>query len=62
MTTRISILVALVASMLAFGAAAAYASLSDEVNAGKAVAAHVDAGTANCKKLTRPTSSTSAST
>jgi hypothetical protein len=51
MTTRISILMALLASMLAFGAATAYASLSDQVNAGKAIAARVDASTATCTNL-----------
>ena len=51
MTTRLSILVALLASILAFGASSAYASLSDEVNAGKTIAARVDAGTATCKNL-----------
>ena len=51
MTTRISILVALLASMLAFGVSSAYASLSDEVNSGRAIAARVDAGTATCKTL-----------
>ena len=51
MTRRISILLALVASILAIGASAAYASLADEVNAGKAIAARVDAGTAVCQSL-----------
>jgi hypothetical protein len=51
MTRRISILPAIVASILALGASAAYASLTDEVNAGKAIAARVDAGTATCKSL-----------
>ncbi len=51
MTTRISILAALLASMLAFGAASAYASLSDEVSSGRAIAARVDAGTATCTTL-----------
>ena len=51
MSTRISILAALVASMLAFGAASAYASLSDEVSSGRAIAARVDAGTTACKTL-----------
>ncbi len=52
MTTRISILVALLASMLAPGAASANASLSKEVNAGRAIAARVDVGTATCTTLT----------
>jgi hypothetical protein len=51
MTTRIAWLLTLLASMLAFGAAPAYASLSDEVNAGQRIAAHVDAGTATCTTL-----------
>jgi hypothetical protein len=51
MTRRISILLALVASILAIGASAACASLADEVNAGKAIAARVDAGTATCQNL-----------
>jgi hypothetical protein len=51
MTARISLVAGLVATMLAFGGSSAYASLSDEVNAGKAVAVSVDAGTASCKNL-----------
>lgn len=51
MTRRISILVALLASFLALDASTAYASLSDEVNAGKTVFTRVDAGTATCKNL-----------
>jgi hypothetical protein len=51
MTTRLSILIAVLASVLAFGASSAFASLSDEVNAGQAFAARVDAGTATCESL-----------
>jgi hypothetical protein len=51
MTTRITVLAALLASMLALGAASAYASLADEVNSGRATAARVDAGTATCQNL-----------
>jgi hypothetical protein len=51
MTTRLSILIAVLASMLAFGATSALASLSDEVSAGKTIAARGDAGTATCTNL-----------
>lgn len=51
MTSRISILAAVLASALAFGASPALASLTGEVNAGKGVAARVDARTATCKNL-----------
>jgi hypothetical protein len=51
MTTRIPILIALLASLVAFAAAPASASMSDEVNAGRAIAARVDAGTATCTTL-----------
>jgi hypothetical protein len=50
-TPRLSILVAVFASILAFGTSSALASLSDEVNGGKATAARVDAGTASCENL-----------
>jgi hypothetical protein len=51
MTTRLSILVAVFASILALGAASALASLSDEISGGKATAARVDAGAASCENL-----------
>ncbi len=50
-TARLSLLVALLASALAFAAAPALGALSDEVNAGRAIAARVDAGTATCANL-----------
>lgn len=51
MLGRVSLLIALVVSGLAMGASPALAALSDEVNAGRALAARVDAGTATCKGL-----------
>lgn len=51
MTARIPLAIGLLTAMLAFGASAAHASLSQEVTAGKAVAKRVDAGTATCKTL-----------
>lgn len=51
MTARIPLVAGLVVTMLAFGVSSAYASLSNEVNAGKAIAARVDAGTATCENL-----------
>ena len=51
MTPRLSILLAVFAGILAFGASSALASLSDEVNGGKATAARVDAGTTRCENL-----------
>lgn len=51
MTIRLSLLCALVASLLAFGASPARASLSGEVNAGRAIAARVDARLATCSNL-----------
>ena len=50
-TSRLSIIVAVFAGILAFGASSALASLSDEVNGGKATAARVDAGTTRCENL-----------
>jgi hypothetical protein len=51
-TPRLSILVAVFASILVFGTSSALAaSLSAEVNGGKATAARVDAGTASCENL-----------
>jgi hypothetical protein len=49
--SRLSILVAVLAGILAFGTSSALASLSDEVSAGKATAARVDAGIASCENL-----------
>jgi hypothetical protein len=51
MMTRLSILAALVAAVLLPGAATAYASLIDEVNAGDALAARVDSRAATCNDL-----------
>ena len=50
-TPRLSILLAVFAGILAFGTSSALASLSDEVSAGKATAARVDAGIASCENL-----------
>jgi hypothetical protein len=51
MIARASMLLAFVASVLAVGVSPASGAISDEVNAGRAVAAHVDAGTATCKNI-----------
>jgi hypothetical protein len=50
-TPRLPILVAVFAGILAFGTSSALASPSDEVSAGKATAARVDAGIASCGSL-----------
>jgi hypothetical protein len=49
--TRLPILVSVFACILAFGASSALASLSEEVNSGKATAARIDAGAARCENL-----------
>ncbi len=51
MKTRITLILGLTMSTLALATATAYASLADEVNAGKAIAARVDAGSATCQNL-----------
>lgn len=51
MLTRVSLLLAFSASVLALGVSPAFGALSAEVDAGRAVAARVDAGTATCRNL-----------
>jgi hypothetical protein len=51
MPTRVSLLLALVASVLALGVSPAFGALSGEVNAGRAMAARVDAGTTTCRSF-----------